>query len=51
MKNKTINSALAELGTELGISEADFGGKVNIEGKDPVVASRHHLGEYLTSGK
>ena len=33
------------LGAALGISEADFGGKLNIEGKDPVVASRHHIGE------
>ncbi len=30
---KTIASAL---GAELGISEADFGGKLKIEGKDPV---------------
>ena len=42
---KTITSALEELGAELGISEADFGGKVKIEGKDPVVASRHHIGD------
>ncbi len=37
---KTITSALEELGAELGISEADIGGKVKIEGKDPVVASK-----------
>lgn len=42
---KTITSALKELGSELGISETDFGGKLKIEGKDPVVASRHHIGE------
>ncbi len=42
---KTITSALKELGGELGISEADFDGKVKIEGKDPVITSRHHLGE------
>lgn len=42
---KTLTSALKELSTELGISEADFGGKLTIEGKDPIVASRHHLGE------
>ena len=38
---KTVSSALAELGAELGISEADLGGSLKIEGKDPVVASRH----------
>jgi hypothetical protein len=27
---KTVTSALEELGAELGISEADFGGKVNV---------------------
>ncbi|MGE5894805.1 MAG: hypothetical protein ACM34I_12170 [bacterium] len=32
---KTITSALEELGAELGISEADFGGKLKIEGKIP----------------
>ena len=37
---KTITSALEELGAELGISEADFGGSLKIEGKDPVVASK-----------
>jgi crotonobetainyl-CoA:carnitine CoA-transferase CaiB-like acyl-CoA transferase len=42
---KPITSALEELCAELGISEADFGGKLKIEGKDPVVASRHHIGE------
>lgn len=42
---KTITSALEELGAELGVSEADFGGKLKIEGKDPVVASKHHIGE------
>ena len=40
VSKKTITGALAELGAELGISEADFGGKVKIEGKDPVVASK-----------
>ena len=42
---KTITSALEELSAALCISEADFGGKVTIEGKDPVVASRHHIGD------
>ena len=42
---KTITSALEELGAELGVAEADFGGKLKIEGKDPVVASKHHIGE------
>src|SRR5512136_565710 len=42
---KTITSAHKELSAVLGISEADFGGKLEIEGKDPVIASRHHLGE------
>src|SRR5512142_2804428 len=42
---KTITNALQELGAELGISEADFGGKLKIEGKDPVVASKHHRGD------
>lgn len=42
---KTITSALAELSAELGISEADFGGTLTITGKDPVVASPHHIGE------
>jgi hypothetical protein len=36
----STTSALEELGAELGISEADFDGKVKIEGKDPVVASK-----------
>ncbi len=42
---KTITSALEELCAELGISEADFGGRLKIEGKDPVVASKHHIGD------
>jgi crotonobetainyl-CoA:carnitine CoA-transferase CaiB-like acyl-CoA transferase len=42
---KTITVALNELSAELGISEADFGGKLKIEGKDPVVASKHHIGD------
>lgn len=41
----TLQSALKELREELGISEQDFGGKLTISGKDPVVASRHHIGE------
>ena len=45
---KTVTSALAELCAELGISEDDFGGKLKSEGKDPVVASRHHLGESMS---
>jgi|GEM_PF-6803289 len=40
VSKKTITSALEELGAELGISETDFDGKVKIEGKDPVVASK-----------
>ena len=43
--HQTIASALEELGKELGISESDFGGTVKIEGKDPIVASRHHIGD------
>ncbi len=42
---KSITSALEELGTELGISGADFGGNVEIEGQDPIVASKHHIGD------
>jgi crotonobetainyl-CoA:carnitine CoA-transferase CaiB-like acyl-CoA transferase len=42
---RTTASALLELSEELGISEADMGGKVTIEGKDPLVASKHHLGD------
>ena len=41
----TIINAIAEPGAELGTSEADFCGKVKIEGKDPVIASRHHHGK------
>lgn len=41
----TVSSALEQLCAEIGISEADFGGKVHIKGKDPVVASKHHLGD------
>lgn len=37
---QAITSTLEEPGAELGISEADFDGKVKIEGKDPVVASK-----------
>lgn len=37
---KSLVGALEELRTELGVSEAAFDGKVKIEGKDPVVASR-----------
>ena len=40
VSRKTITSALEELGAELGISEADFDGKVKSESKDPVVASK-----------
>jgi hypothetical protein len=42
---KTLASALAELSVHLGISEADIGGKLTITGKDPFVASPHHIGE------
>ena len=41
---RTTQSAVMELCEELGISEADIGGKVTFEGKDPFVASKHHLG-------
>ena len=34
ISQKILTSALAELGAELGISDADIGGKVKIEGKD-----------------
>jgi hypothetical protein len=37
--HKTMTSALKELGAELGITEADFDGKVKIEGQDPAIAS------------
>ncbi|NLH71701.1 MAG: hypothetical protein GX456_01450 [Verrucomicrobia bacterium] len=37
VSKKTITGALEELGAELGTSEADFCGKVKIEGKDPVI--------------
>lgn len=40
VSQKTITSALEELGAELGISEADIGGKVKIEDKDPVVGTQ-----------
>src|SRR5512139_889092 len=33
----TITNALAEPGAMLGVSEADVGGKVKIEGKDPII--------------
>ena len=42
---KTMAEALAELFRLLGVSESDAGGKVVITGKDPIVASRHHIGE------
>lgn len=45
VKIKDMQSALAELYELLGLSESDTGGKVTIEGNDPVVASRHHIGE------
>ena len=41
----TITNALAEPGAMLGVSEADVFGNAKIEGKDPIIASRHHLGE------
>ncbi|MBX9943502.1 MAG: CoA transferase [Reyranella sp.] len=40
-----MHGKLIELLQLLGVSEADTGGKVTIEGNDPVVASRHHIGE------
>ena len=42
---KNVTRALEELGAALGISEQDFDGKLKIEGKDPVVASNHHIGD------
>ena len=45
MDLRTTESALLELCEELGISESDMSGKVSFEGKDPYVASKHHLGE------
>lgn len=36
---------LEELGAKLGISEIDFGGKLKIGCKDPVVASKHRIGD------
>ncbi len=46
---RTTRSALKELSEELGISETDMGGKVTFEGKDPFVASKHHLGESMAT--
>ena len=40
VSKKTITGTIEELSAELGISGADVGGKVKIEGKDPVVASK-----------
>lgn len=40
---KTI--AIAELSGEFGISEADPGGKLKIQGKDPIVVSKHRPGD------
>jgi hypothetical protein len=45
---KSIASALAELSAELGISDEDFGGKLKIEGEDPVIASKHHIGDSMS---
>lgn len=42
---KTVTNVLEKPGAELGVSEAACGGKVKIEGKDPVIASRHHHGK------
>jgi crotonobetainyl-CoA:carnitine CoA-transferase CaiB-like acyl-CoA transferase len=42
---RTTESALLELSEELGISESDMDGNVTFEGKDPLVASKHHLGD------
>jgi hypothetical protein len=45
-----VTNALAEPGGDLGISEVDLGtvdlgGKVKIEGRDPVIVSRHRPGK------
>ena len=36
---------LEELAAKLGISEIDFGGKLKIVAKAPVVASKHRIGD------
>lgn len=42
---RTMQTALDELYALLGLSESDVGGEITTEGRDPVVASPHHIGE------
>ena len=43
----TFQRALNMMLAAIGLRESDYKSKVTIEGKDPVLASRHRFGELI----
>lgn len=49
--SKTSQQALDMILKAIGLKESAYKGKVNIKGKDPVLASRHRLGEVMAAAQ
>jgi hypothetical protein len=47
--SKTSQQALDMILAAIGMRESTYKGKVTIEGKDPVLASRHRFGEVMAA--
>jgi len=49
--SKTSQQALDMILAAIGLREADHKGKVTIQGKDPILASRHRFGELMAASQ
>src|SRR5476651_2362425 len=49
--SKTSQQALDMILKAIGLKESTYKGKVRIKGKDPVLASRHRLGEVMAAAQ
>ena len=47
----TSQQALNQMLSAIGLRESDYKGKVKIEGKDPILASRHRFGELMAAAQ
>jgi crotonobetainyl-CoA:carnitine CoA-transferase CaiB-like acyl-CoA transferase len=49
--SKTSQKALDMILSAIGMRESDYKGKVTIQGKDPILASRHRFGELMAASQ
>jgi crotonobetainyl-CoA:carnitine CoA-transferase CaiB-like acyl-CoA transferase len=49
--SKTSQQALDMILAAIGLRESDYKGKVTIQGKDPILASRHRFGELMAAAQ